>query len=120
MRVRLIRPEEWAQLAPVFDAEGGVLPPPESGATAAVAFDDQGLAGFWVVQPCWHVGPLWVRPEYRGKGLWRRLSAVVDALFQRQPGTGYYSFSDGPRMDAVFAKLDYQRLGYQVWKREVK
>lgn len=120
MRARLIRPEEWEQLAPIFEAEGGVLPPPESGATAAVVFDEQGLAGFWVLQPCWHAGPLWIRPDRRRTGLWRRLHAVIEGLFERRPGSGYYSFSGSPRMDNVFRTLGYEALGYQVWKREVK
>jgi len=117
MELRLIRPEEWAQLAPIFEQEGGRLPDP-SRATAAVAFDEKGLAGFWTLQQMYHAGPLWIRPDLRGKGLWRKLHAVIDGLFHRQPGTGYYSFAGEPKVEAIFRQLGYTAVPYTLWKKE--
>jgi len=116
--IRLIRPEEWAELLPVFEAQGGRLPDPEN-ATAAVAFDAAGqVCGFWVLQRCWHAGPLWIRPDCRRSGLWRRLHAALDRLFTHQVGAGYYSFSGSEQVEAIFRKLGYRDLGYKVWARE--
>ena len=105
-------------LEPVFQAEGGTMPNPEH-STAAVAFDEQGLAGFWTLQQMLHAGPLWIRPDCRGTRLWQGLHEKIDALFERKPGTGYYSFAGEPRMEAVFKRLGYQDLNYKVFKREL-
>ena len=119
MIVRLIKPEEWAALEKVFLEEGGQMPDPAA-STAAVAFDERGLAGFWTLQRCWHAGPLWVRPDLRGKGLWRKLHAAIDALFSRRKGSGYYSFSGEPKVEAIFRDLGYRDLGYTVWAKEAR
>jgi len=119
MEIRLIRSEEWQDLAPIFAQEGGRLPLPAN-AEVAVAYDDNGLAGFWMLQHCWHAGPLWIRPDHRGTGLWRKLHALIDGLFGRRRGSGYYSFSGSQKMEAVFQKLGYQNLGYTVWSKETK
>jgi len=118
MEIRLINPEDWQDLAAVFAAEGGRLPDPES--TGAIAFDEKGLAGFWAVQLAVHAGPLWIRPDLRGRGLWRKLHAVIDGLFQKRPGSGYYSFSGSRKVEAIFQKLGYKDLGYTVWTKEAK
>ena len=115
--IRLLHPEEWRKLAPIFEAEGGHLPNTQY-ATAAVAIDDAGIAGFWTLQPVLHAGPLWIREDKRGTGLWRPLNqALVDLV--SASGSGFYSFSDGPRMDHVFTQLGYVDLNYRVWKKEV-
>ena len=117
MEIRLISPQEWKDLAPIFSSEGGRLPDPAT-STAAVAYDEHGLAGFWTLQQCWHAGPLWVRPDLRGTGLWRKLHGVFDAIFQRHVGTGYYSFSGEAKVEHMFRELGYKDLGYKVWAKE--
>lgn len=118
MKIEIIRREDWDTLRPVFDAEGGRLPDPRR-ATAAIATDERGLAGFWTLQQAWHAGPTWVREDHRGARLWKPLNDAVTGLFSGTPaGSGYYSFSDSPRMDHIFKSLGYQDLGMKVWKRE--
>jgi hypothetical protein len=117
--IREIQPQEWDQVAHRITADGGNMPCPDQ-ATVIVAVDERGLAGFWAVQQCWHVGPLWIREDQRGTGLWRKLHAAVDALFARTPGTGYYSFSGMPKVEAIFQKLGYRDLGYKVWAKETR
>lgn len=117
MTVRLIEPREWQALAPVFAQEGGRMPAPET-SWAAVAYDEKGLAGFWTVQLCWHAGPLWIREDHRGRGLWRKLHAVLDAMFRKMPGAGYYSFSAEAKVEKILGDLGYTNLGYRVWAKE--
>ena len=116
--VRLIRPDEWEHLAPVFEAQGGRMPDRQR-ATAAVAIDGAGLAGFWTLQQVLHAGPLWIRDDKRGTRLWRPLNRALLRALEQTPGNGFYSFSDGARMDHVFEQLGYKDMNYKVWKREV-
>lgn len=118
--IREIRPEEWQKLEPVFRAQGGRLPVPAQ-STAAVAMDRDGnIVGFWALQRCWHAGPLWIHPDYRGTGLWRRLHARIVAMFAPKEGNGFYSFSGEPKVEHMFRELGYRDLGYKLWAREVK
>ena len=117
MMIREIQPDEWEKVAQVVASDGGHMPA-RNQSTIIVAVDEQGLAGFWAVQQCWHAGPLWIREDQRGTGLWRKLHKAVDALFERAPGSGYYSFSGMPKVEAIFTKLGYRNLGYKVWAKE--
>ncbi|HVZ39379.1 MAG TPA: GNAT family N-acetyltransferase [Candidatus Kapabacteria bacterium] len=116
--VRPLKPEEWHLLDPVFREQGGQMPHHECGARVLAAFDEDGLAGFWTLQPMWWAGPLWIRPDHRGSGLWRRLHNALDALFARSPGTGYYSFTGEPKMETVLQELGYRDLPYKIWVKE--
>jgi hypothetical protein len=119
VEIRIIRPEEWTDLKPVFEAENGRIPDPQR-ATAAIAIDERGLAGFWMLQEMLHAGPLWIREDHRGTRLWRPLNRELLKVLDGSPaGSGFYSFSDGARMDHVFRQLGYNDLKYQVWKREL-
>ena len=115
--IRLLHQEEWRTLAPIFEEQGGHMPDTQF-ATAAVAVDDAGIAGFWTLQPVLHAGPLWIREDRRRTGLWRPLNQALVEL-TAPSGSGFYSFSDGPRMDHVFEQLGYTDMKYRVWKREV-
>ena len=118
MDIRLVKPDEWDRLGPIFEAEGGHLPDPQR-ATAAVAIDDDGLAGFWTLQQVLHAGPLWIREDKRGTRLWRPLNRELVKALEQMPGNGFYSFADGARMEHVFAQLGYTDMNYRVWKKEV-
>lgn len=119
MTIRPLTPDEWPLLAPIFAAEGGSLPSPDM-ARVIGAFDDAGaLAGFWTVQVAYHAGPLWIRPDQRGTGLWRRLHGHLCHSFRQMGGRAFYSFSGEARVEAMFAKLGYEPLGYKVWSKEV-
>lgn len=118
IEVRLLRPEEWSFLFPIFDAEGAKVPSPTTSFVAA-AFDGPDLVGFWVAQAMIHAGPLWIRPDRRGSGLWRKLSAALEGQMTSRPGAGYYSFSAEPKVEAIFQKLGYREMPYKVWAKEV-
>ena len=115
--IRIIQPHEWEMLEPVFQTEGGTMPDPQH-STAAVAFDSQGVAGFWTLQRMLQAGPIWIRPDRRGTGLWRPLHALIDGLFLPAKGTGYYTFSGEPKVDTMLTQLGYNQLPWKVWKRE--
>ncbi len=117
MEIRLIKSDEWPELEPIFEEQGGKLPDPAR-ATASVAIDNGEIAGFWMLQHALHCGPLWIRPDHRGTRLWKPLHEEVDRIFVSSPGTGYYSFSGEPKVEEIFRRLGYQELPYKLWKKE--
>ncbi len=116
--IREITDKEWGELGRIFEANGGKLPD-KQWSTAMVCVDEQGLAGFWMLQTIYWAGPLWIREDRRKQGLWRKLHHALHSLFIHGAGTGYYSFSDSERMNHVFEQLGYTSPNVKVWTREV-
>lgn len=86
--------EQIAGLAAIV-AEQGWTPIP-SKAVVLAAFDEEGLAGFHVLQMRAHVEPLYVRPSLRGTGLAMQLSGEMKQ-FLEDTGTGsYIVIADSP------------------------
>lgn len=115
MEFRIISDGEWEKMRPVFEAQGDPLPDPKF-STAAIA-DDGNLAGLWLVKSVIHAGPLWVREDLRGQGIWRGLHEQVERLMPHSPGTGYYTFSGSEKVEAIHRKLGFTELPLKVWER---
>lgn len=115
MEFRIISEGEWERLKPVFDAHGDPLPS-QKFSTAAIA-DDGNLAGMWMVRTVLHAGPLWVREDLRGKGIWRGLHEQVEHIIPHSPGTGYYTFSESAKVEAIHRKLGFTEVPLKVWER---
>ncbi len=113
MKVSIIQPEEWAELEPIYKAEGGPMPEAGQLRTGAIARDSRGVAGFWAAYMAPHAGPLWVREDWRGQGLWRRLHKTLDTAIDGE----YFVLSGEPKTEAIFEKLGFRRTGLQFWKR---
>src|SRR3989304_1462807 len=115
MDYSIIHPSEWQRLKPVFESHGDSLPDPMQ-ATAAIADDGQ-LAGMWVLRQVLHAGPLWVREDLRGKGIWRGLHEQIENLVPHEAGTGYYTFSGSEKVEAIHRKLGFKEVPMKLWER---
>lgn len=116
---RLIKPDEWPRIAPIFEQEKGKMPCLDA-SRAAILEKGSEIIGFWAVQLVPHAGPLWIREDHRGQGLWRDLHKALEGVFTREPGTGYFSFHDPEQMNmrTILTQLGYTALPYLVWKKE--
>lgn len=80
VEIRPLAPEEWEQLAPVFEAEFGddALPTPLDSRVVG-AFDPDGrLVGFIVVEELLHLAQMHVAEDARGEGVGNLLAAYVE------------------------------------------
>jgi GNAT superfamily N-acetyltransferase len=111
----IIQQSDWEQLRPVFDNYGDRLPD-QLQATAAIA-DDGELAGMWMLRTVLHAGPLWVREDLRGKGIWRGLHEQIESLVPHEEGTGYYTFSASDKVEAIHRKLGFKEVHMKLWER---
>jgi ribosomal protein S18 acetylase RimI-like enzyme len=67
----------------------------------------------------WWVQSVYVRPEYRGQGVYRALYAAVKTRAAAQPevrGCRLYVEKDNLRAQAVYEKLGMKATGYQVYE----
>lgn len=113
MRYELLKPDEYGQVAPVFHQFNENVP---VFGTAAIAHDDDKIAGLLCLQPAFHVEPLVVLPDYRGKVDPKKL---YDELMKAIPkGTPHYSFvPDGDRRVALIAgSFGLQPKHWSVWQ----
>lgn len=115
MVFRKVEDTDWPQIIEIFKEEGQKAPD-KSTMTGAVCEQNGEIIAFRGVEVMIHAGPLWVRKDYRGKGIWRGLSEVINKWFTK--GTGYYVFSSSPKTDAINRKLGLEDLKLKVFKKE--
>ncbi|MBM3277609.1 MAG: GNAT family N-acetyltransferase [Candidatus Handelsmanbacteria bacterium] len=67
----------------------------------------------------WWVQSVYVRPQYRGQGVYRALYAAVKTRVAARPevrGCRLYVEKDNLRAQAVYEKLGMKATGYQVYE----
>lgn len=109
MTERWLPSDEWAQLQPVFVANGGTMPLPENGKIRVIE-DGGHVVAFIVVQYVRHAEPIWIAEDYQGRGLWRSLCAAVDA-----DAPGYYLFAPDERSEHMASELGLEKLPWSVF-----
>lgn len=117
LHYRLLPPDEWAALAPIFRELGGRLPP--EGSSIAVAEDGSQIVAFLVLQFVPHAEPLWIAPDYRGKASWRRLLGLAETQMQSNGGGAYYVFAPTPRIAQIARVAGLTALPWTVFQKEV-
>ena len=112
VNTRVLPSEEWPRLQGVLEAEGGRLPDP---ATAQIVVHEaQGeIIGFLVVQLVPHLEPIWVHPDYRGKGL---VSSLVNAGRSLLGSGEFFAFSPNRAMGALATKEGLTPLPWTVYR----
>jgi len=118
LKYRFLKAEDREQLSAIFTAENGQLPEGPT-FTAIVAEDPEGkIVGFWGLELMAHAGPLWIHPDYRGTGIWRKLHAALNLIFRGSPKNhGYYVFSKSPKTDHMFRALGLEETGMKVFRK---
>jgi hypothetical protein len=113
MNYELLEPGEAAQLAPIFRQFGADVPP---FSTISMASENDKIAAFLCLQPVFHVEPLVVLPEYRGKvnvqNLYRKL---MEAL---PKGTPHFAFVPNRQVALITGACGLQRLDWTIWRGE--
>jgi hypothetical protein len=116
VQISVLKPNEWTKLAPIYATEGGNLPNPIF-SSSIVAEDDKGIAGFWGIELVPHAGPLYIRTDLRGTGLWKELNERLNV----ELGSGYYVYvQPGSATEKICEKLGMTNTGWTVWKKEIK
>lgn len=113
MKYELLKPEDFAQLLPVFEKLGAAIP---AFGKVAIATDDNRIAGFLCLQPAFHVEPLWIADDYRGRV---NPKALHDELLTVLPkGTPYYAFVPSRNIAMVTGMCGLHKLDWSIWKGE--
>lgn len=118
---RMLRPDEWPKVEPIFIEHGGPqsLPCPEASAIL-VAEEQGGIVGFLVIQPVVHAEPVWVREDHRGNGIARKLFSEVDDFMKGIGIKAYYTFSTETIVERLAQGNGMSLLPWKVWMKEAR
>lgn len=83
MDIRFLEPNEYHLLEEIFKEYQGDLPSPNL-SKIAIAEDENGIAGFFVLQLIPHCEPMWIRPDKQGSMLWFNLFCTLLPLMKEK------------------------------------
>lgn len=106
---RNLQPAEWERLRPIYESQGGELPPAGQNA-AAIAEADGAVIGMCGVNAVVHCGPLWVDPKWRGQGIADRLVAEADRYIRGLGANAYLMFPSNKGSIAVAERLGLELM----------
>lgn len=118
MKYGLLPPSEWKLLEPIFAEFNSSLPSPEL-ARIAVAIDSDGnIQGMLVLQPVFHMEPIWLSSEARAEVRYTKLVKVLeDDLDRVREGHAVHFFAFSTPESAVIEEMG-RLIGMEVlpWK----
>lgn len=117
LHYRVVEERDFAEIDKIYAAEG-IVPPTQQFKSGVVATTEAGrIVGYWGFTLLPHAGPLWIHPEYRGMGMWRKLNSALDKELNGGPGTGYYCLTDSPKTEHIFEEVGMKPSGYKVYRK---
>jgi hypothetical protein len=113
MTYRFLADGESSKVAHIFSEMGCDIP---SVMRIFVGEENGEIVSFQCLHQVWHAGPVWVKPEMRGKGLW----AEMQSIFEKQlpAGFGFYQFGTAEN-ESQLCRLGLKPLGWTVWAKRV-
>lgn len=119
LNTKLLNRDELYKLRRIYKINESLQDPTKTLLTAAVIeTPDESIVGMLGFELFPHVGPLWVKPEFRRNGLATAMYDMIESQLDKKPGTGYYTFMSNEASVGVAKKLGLVKLPWEVWKRE--
>lgn len=113
MNYRILNPEEWPMLAPIFNQYGAPMPHPQISKISIGAINGKADA-FLCLQPIWHVEPAWVARHVRGQVDFTELTRLL--VEDLPKGSEYFAFAPDQNMERIIAEVGLKKMPYSVWK----
>lgn len=113
LKYELLSPQDYQQFREVFHKAFGRTPDLQS-MNALIAKDKNEIVAFVCIYLTLVVDSMWVKPEWRLKGICKKLFAGIRNL-PWKIGHGYYIFASRKRESAMAKKFGASKLPYELW-----
>ena len=111
---RYLEKEEYVKVVPVFmEAHSEISPTMR----IYVGEENGEIVSFQCLHQVWHAGPVWVKPELRGRGLWTLMQRSFEGTLPA--GFGFYQFGTTEN-ESQLRRLGLRPLGWTVWTKRVQ
>lgn len=115
MRIETIHPDVWPNMRDLFMEEFGAIPHASEAAVVG-AFDGDHLAGLVEVASPVVFGPLYVFPEYRGKGVHMELIKYMESKVPADKSV--YVIAANTRVGKMCVRRGLRPVGGDIYWRE--
>lgn len=113
--IQRLKPEEFPVLRSVYD---GFCPDPKT-SIALLAHDDGAIVGrVFLLTPAHVEGP-WVREDYRGSLLGKRLMDGAEAEAKSAGVTTMFAYATSNQLASYLGRLGYEPCSMTVWKKVI-
>lgn len=116
-KARLLTPEEWERLTPLASHFQGAIPTPDVADVLVVEQGDE-IVGLLTLEKITHVGPIWVKDDARGQGVFNDLFRLGYRLLP--PLRGTICLTSNPKVVRLVKRLNLREIISQrvfVWER---
>lgn len=116
MTYRLLKPEEWHLLIPLFPSAVSKIPSPLVSTCAVAQSEDGALKGALFMQLALHCEPLILENPHVS---FLRLHETLESAYAGNTGLSYYAFSDLPVVAGMAEKAGMAKTDYTLWRKEI-
>lgn len=113
MTYRFLDPQEFYKVVAMFNEMDCEIPPRMR---IFVAEENGQIASFQCVHLVCHLGPVWVDPDKRGRGLWKKMQEKLESKLPR--GFGFYQFGTDQN-ESQLKRMGLTPLGWRVWVKRM-
>jgi hypothetical protein len=115
MNYRLLLPDEYDRLKPLFEPHA--MPYPETSCIAVAEDEDGAIKGFWCLQLQWHMEPLKIM-DARVNFL--RLKELLDNQLRAFPGSCYYALVETDKTARIAERSGMRLYPGLIFKGELE
>ena len=116
MIYRVLPRGEWHKVAPVFAEHDSHLP--TNGFIVVGGEHEDEIDMLQCCHQVTHAGPVWIKPTFRGRGLWKGLQEYTCHELKRHDIRSFYQFGTSAN-ESQLKRLGLKPLGWSVWLGEV-
>lgn len=120
MALKILQPEEWDRLEPIFAQQDWHLPDPAV-ATVVVDENNEGeIIALGVLQLVLHAEPFWVRPEDRGSFDWCSITSTIERIVANNDlFPGVLVVAENAQSEAMARSMGMKEIKGRVFAKQI-
>lgn len=119
-KVRILNASEFDRedLIKIFSDNKSLVPYPLNAHIQIAENDDGKIVALAVLQPQYHLEPIWVDPEYRSTPVHKEVVKGVLNIIQSIKGLKIFAFSPDDKIARLCVRFGFKYKSYEVFMKE--